>query len=83
MILVGLLNTIVLAALGCVAAAVLGVAIGVMCLSNNWLVSRLMAVYVETFRNIPVLLWIVLMMAIMIETFPSPKAFRGAMQPPV
>ncbi|MFT4960838.1 MAG: general L-amino acid transport system permease protein [Paracoccaceae bacterium] len=74
---IGLLNTLVVAVLGCIAATILGVVIGVLRLSNNWLVSRLMAVYVETFRNIPVLLWIVLSMAIMIETLPAPKAFRG------
>jgi general L-amino acid transport system permease protein len=74
---IGLLNTLVVAVLGCITASILGVIIGVLRLSNNWLVSRLMAVYVETFRNIPVLLWIVLAMAIMIETLPAPKAFRG------
>jgi general L-amino acid transport system permease protein len=74
---IGLLNTLVVAVLGCITATVLGVVIGVLRLSNNWLVSRIMAVYVETFRNIPVLLWIVLAMAIMIETLPAPKAFRG------
>jgi general L-amino acid transport system permease protein len=74
---IGLLNTLVVAVLGCITATILGVVIGVLRLSNNWLVSRLMAVYVETFRNIPVLLWIVLAMAIMIETLPAPKAFRG------
>lgn len=74
---IGLLNTLVVAVLGCITATILGVVIGVLRLSNNWLVSRIMAVYVETFRNIPVLLWIVLAMAIMIETLPAPKAFRG------
>ena len=51
---------------------------GVLRLSNNWLVARkLMAVYVEMFRNVPVLLWIVLAMAILIESLPQPRAFRG------
>jgi general L-amino acid transport system permease protein len=74
---VGLLNTLLVAALGCVAATILGVIIGVLRLSPNWLVSRLMAVYVEMFRNVPVLLWIVLAMAILIESLPPPSAFRG------
>ena len=43
---VGLLNTLVVAVLGCVTATILGVIIGVLRLSKNWLVSRLMAVYV-------------------------------------
>jgi len=75
--LMGLLNTLVVAVLGCITATVIGVFVGVMRLSNNWLIARLMTVYVETFRNVPVLLWIVLSMAIMIETLPAPKAFRG------
>jgi general L-amino acid transport system permease protein len=76
--LVGLLNTLVVAVLGCIAATVLGVIIGVLRLSPNWLIARLMTIYVETFRNVPVLLWIVLSMAILIETLPAPRAFRGA-----
>ncbi len=74
---VGVLNTLLVAFLGCIAATVLGVLIGVARLSKNWLVARLMAVYVETFRNVPVLLWIVFIMAILIETLPQPKEFRG------
>ena len=75
--LIGLLNTLVVAVLGCITATVLGVIIGVLRLSNNWIVARLMTIYVEGFRNVPVLLWIVFIMAILIETLPAPKAFRG------
>ncbi len=75
--LMGLLNTLVVAFLGCITATILGVIIGVLRLSSNWLVARLMAVYVELFRNVPVLLWIVFVMAILIETLPAPRAFRG------
>jgi len=74
---VGILNTLLVAAMGCLAATVVGVLVGVLRLSHNWLVSRLMAIYVETFRNVPVLLWIVFSMAILIETLPAPRAFRG------
>ncbi|TDX31189.1 amino acid ABC transporter permease [Rhodovulum visakhapatnamense] len=74
---VGLLNTLLVAVLGCALATVLGVVIGVLRLSRNWLVARLMTVYVEMFRNVPVLLWIVFFMAILIETLPPPNAFRG------
>ncbi len=74
---IGLLNTLVVAVLGCITATILGVAIGVMRLSNNWVVAKLMTVYVETFRNVPVLLWIVFTMAVMIETMPAPRAFKG------
>ena len=74
---VGLLNTILVAIMGCVTATILGVIIGVLRLSKNWLVAKLMTIYVETFRNVPVLLWIVFSMAILIETLPAPRAFRG------
>jgi len=74
---VGVLNTLVIAVLGCALATVLGIVIGVLRLSKNWIVSRIMTVYVEMFRNVPVLLWIVLAMAIMIETQPAPRAFKG------
>ena len=75
--LLGLLNTLTVAVLGCITATVIGVVVGVLRLSRNWLVARLMTIYVEMFRNVPVLLWIVFMMAILIETLPAPGAFRG------
>jgi general L-amino acid transport system permease protein len=52
---VGIQNTIKVSILGIVLATVLGVVIGVARLSSNWLVRRAAALYVETFRNIPVL----------------------------
>ncbi len=73
----GVLNTLVIAVLGCVTATILGVIIGVARLSKNWLIARLMTFYVEFFRNVPVLLWIILAMAIMIEVPPELKEFRG------
>jgi general L-amino acid transport system permease protein len=75
--LVGVLNTLLVAVLGCTLATILGVFIGVLRLSSNWIVARIMTVYIEAFRNVPVLLWIVLMMAIFIESLPAPRAFRG------
>lgn len=74
---IGLLNTLLVAVLGCVTATVIGVIIGVLRLSPNWLIARLTTVYVEMFRNVPVLLWIVFAMAILIETLPAPRDFRG------
>ncbi len=73
----GLLNTLLVAALGCVTATVVGVLVGVLRLSRNWLVARIMTVYVEMFRNVPVLLWILLALAILIESLPKPSDFRG------
>ena len=71
---VGILNTLLLAVLGCFAATLLGVTAGVLRLSNNWVVAKLMTVYVEGVRNIPVLLQIILWMAVFDESLPRPKA---------
>ncbi len=74
---VGVLNTLLVAVLGCVTATVLGVTAGVLRLSPNWLISKLMAVYVEAFRNVPVLIWILIIFSITTAAFPAPSAFRG------
>lgn len=74
---VGILNTILVAVLGCTLATVLGVIAGVLRLSKNWIVSKLMTVYVEGFRNVPLLLWILLIFALMTESMPQPRDFRG------
>ena len=55
-LIVGFQNTLKVSLLGIVLATILGVVIGVARLSTNWLVRRAAALYVETFRNIPVLL---------------------------
>ena len=75
-LLVGLMNTLVVAFWGCIFATVLGVIIGVLRLSKNWLIGRLMTVYVEVFRNVPILLWILLSYVILSETTPQPRDFR-------
>jgi general L-amino acid transport system permease protein len=73
---VGLLNTLVVAAFACLFATILGVIVGILRLSHNWLVGRLMTVYVEVFRNVPLLLWIILAYVILSEIMPTPNAFR-------
>ncbi|MEY8838128.1 amino acid ABC transporter permease, partial [Cribrihabitans sp. XS_ASV171] len=74
---VGVLNTLIVAFLACLTATIIGVIAGVLRLSNNWLVRKLMAVYVEAFRNVPVLIWILIIFTIMTATLPAPRAFRG------
>ncbi|MDN5567721.1 MAG: ABC transporter permease subunit [Paracoccus sp. (in: a-proteobacteria)] len=74
---IGLLNTLIVSILGCIAATFLGVIVGVARLSKNWLFARLMTVYVEIFRNIPLLLWILVIYAIFTEILPAPNAYRG------
>jgi general L-amino acid transport system permease protein len=53
---VGLLNTLLVAAIGIVLATILGFLIGIARLSTNWLVSKIAMVYVEVIRNLPLLL---------------------------
>ena len=57
--LVGLLNTLLVSLLGIVLATIIGFTAGILRLSNNWLVSRLITAYVEFTRNVPVLLQII------------------------
>ena len=74
---VGVLNTLLVAFLACVTATIIGVIAGVARLSPNWLVRKLMAGYVEAFRNVPVLIWIIIIFTIMTAVLPAPSAFRG------
>lgn len=55
---VGLLNTILVSALGIFFATIIGFTMGIARLSHNWIVARIAQVYVETFRNIPLLIQI-------------------------
>ena len=57
---VGLLNTLLVAGVATVLATVLGFALGVARLSNNWIVAKLALVYVEIVRNVPLLLWLLM-----------------------
>ncbi len=75
-LLVGLLNTLVVALIGCIGATLVGVIVGVLRLSKNWIIARIMTVYVEIFRNIPVLLWILMIYVPISEIAPAPSAFR-------
>lgn len=73
---VGLINTMVVAVLGAILSTILGVLLGVLRLSKNWIVSRLVGVYIEMFRNVPLLLWIIFVAVIFSETRPQPKDFK-------
>ncbi|MDL2398558.1 amino acid ABC transporter permease [Rhizobium mayense] len=55
-LLVGLLNTMLISAVGIVAATIVGFIVGIGRLSHNWLIAKLSQTYVEIFRNIPPLL---------------------------
>ena len=65
-----LLNTLYVSALGIVLATALGTVMGIARLSSNWLIRKLAQVYVETFRNVPLLLWLVFTYAAIRDTLP-------------
>ncbi len=71
--LVGLLNTLLVSICGIVLATVVGFTAGVLRLSPNWLVKRLMSAYVEFARNVPVLLHILLWHGLLIHALPHPR----------
>jgi general L-amino acid transport system permease protein len=73
---IGILNTLVVAIIGCILATVIGVVAGVLRLSKNWLVARIMTVYVEVFRNVPVVMWIILASVFLTETQPQPRDYK-------
>jgi general L-amino acid transport system permease protein len=75
---VGLLNTLYVAGLGIVLATILGTVMGIARLSGNWLIRKLAQIYVETFRNIPLLLQLFFWWGLLRETAPAP---RQAWQP--
>jgi len=55
-IVVGFINTVLVAVLGIITATIVGFVVGIGRLSKNWLIAKLCTLYVEIFRNIPVLL---------------------------
>ena len=62
---VGMVNTLRIASIGIIAATAIGVVVGIARLSNNWLARKVSSIYVETLRNIPVLVQIILWLAIL------------------
>ncbi len=70
---VGLLNTLLVSMLGILFATLLGFVLGIARLSSNWLVAKIATVYIETFRNIPLLLQIFFWYFSVLRTLPSPR----------
>ncbi|MDO4643366.1 MAG: ABC transporter permease subunit [Cardiobacteriaceae bacterium] len=71
---VGLLNTLLVSALAIVAATFIGTLVGVLRVSPNWLLRKLSAVYVEVFRNIPLLLQLFFWYFAVLSVLPAPRA---------
>ena len=77
---VGLLNTMLVAAVGIFLATIVGFAIGLARLSSNWLLARLATVYIEIIRNVPLLLQILFWYFAVLQALPQPRdsmAFLG------
>ena len=71
---VGLLNTLLVSALAIIAATILGMVVGVLRVSRNWLMRQLAAVYVELFRNVPLLLQLFFWYFAVLAVLPAPRA---------
>lgn len=74
---VGILNTLLVAGFGIVLATILGFTLGVLRLSSNWLVNRIAYCYIEFVRNVPILVHLLLIHGIVINTLPHPKRAEG------
>ena len=70
---IGLLNTLLVSVLGIIFASIIGLLLGVARLSSNFLMSKLALVYIETFRNIPILLQILFWYNVVLAALPSPR----------
>lgn len=70
---VGMYNTLLVAAIGIVLATIIGFVVGIARLSTNWLVARLATVYVETLRNMPLLLQLFFWYFAVIKALPQAR----------
>ncbi len=70
---VGLLNTLLVSVIGIFFATILGFMLGIARLSNNWIIARLATIYVETLRNIPLLLQLFFWYFAVLKSMPSVK----------
>jgi general L-amino acid transport system permease protein len=69
---VGIINTLYVAAFGIVLATILGVVMGIARVSRNWLISTLASAYVEVCRNVPVVLHVIFWASV-IRALPPPR----------
>src|SRR5215470_4805577 len=72
-LLVGLLNTLLVSAIGCVLTTIFGVLLGIARLSTNWLLRQVTLWYVEIFRNTPLLLQLVVWWDLLRISAPGPR----------
>ena len=71
-LLVGIFNTLLVAACGIVLATILGVVMGIARVSQNWFAAKFSSAYVEVVRNVPVVLHVIFWAAFL-RNLPGPK----------
>lgn len=69
----GFLNTLLVSIIGIFLATLLGFIIGIMRLSKNWLVSSIATLYIETIRNVPLLLQMFVWYGVVLKSLPGPR----------
>ncbi|MFZ9115086.1 MAG: ABC transporter permease subunit, partial [bacterium] len=67
------MNKRLVAGVGVILATLVGFFVGVMRLSQNWVVSKLATIYVEIFRNVPLLLQILFWYTAVLKPLPGPR----------
>jgi general L-amino acid transport system permease protein len=72
-LLVGFLNTLLVAGVSIFFATLLGFVVGIGRLSRNWLVRSICTVYIEVFRNVPLLLQVMFWYFGVLRNLPSPR----------
>ena len=70
---VGALNTLLVAICGIILASILGFIMGVLRLSNNWLINRIVYVFLEFMRNVPILIHILALYSLIVVLLPPAR----------
>jgi general L-amino acid transport system permease protein len=76
---VGLVNTLIIAVLGIFFSTIIGFTVGISRLSKNWLLARAATIYVESLRNVPLLLQLLFWYKAVLSVLPGPR--NGLMLP--
>jgi general L-amino acid transport system permease protein len=74
---VGLTNTLLVAFIGCILATIIGFLVGIGRLSHNWIINKISTIYVETLRNIPLLLQIFFWYNAVLKPLPGPRELHS------
>ncbi len=70
---IGFLNTLLVSIIGIILATLIGFTVGIARLSRNWLIAKIATFYVETIRNIPLLLQLFIWYKVVLASVPEHK----------